>query len=676
MKSEVDTSILNSVNIKRFTKTVLDEYGAEIDTSNRAKWNVTFPDELASRLDRQEGILVFDSADREMGAGDLLVQPGTQVFSAILDLVQQSESVGRLKLTEDTLQINPPRVLQESDISIASTDFTNSSSDFALTFHFRVQFETPASFHSEEMYSVTIDLDTLTRLPDLTERLTSHLPQLLEKNNHSSPNQISDPAVENAYEEAQEAIVDRSRPIVSDLQKEAEETVDERVQEITDYYDKRRSELDNQISEQKQKIRKWKRKRQKARKDSTRRKYIKNRKEAERDLQTLKEDVQEKKKELDKEESEEIDEIIDRYEIDVEVSLLGVTEVTYVRGTLALDLKTDHTETVEQVSYLPATDEYHGLDCAVCSRDLTEGILPQLCLNGHLVGDSCSTTCRTCGLTYCDDCEVESEFEECEICWEDTCESCIETCELCHSSICGDHVNKCSECGAKTGDLCGEDCSTCGEFHCDWHLTQCPDCGEYHCDSHIESCSICDSDRCVNDINQCVECGELFCSEHSETCETCGEPFCEQHLKACEKCSVDEVPIPNVFCDHDAVSCSVGGEILCSEHRRQRNLGSGYVCDDHSETCGSCKIEYMESEIAEGRCPACQRLGDVEKREIPSDIVEEFRSVDAGENSAYMVILGKKLFGRNKVVVYDKQAGEEVRRHSAGMLKQLLGGYK
>jgi hypothetical protein len=73
MNSEVDASILNSVNIKRFSQTVLENYGAEIDRSDNAKWQVRFPPELANQLDREGGTLVFDPADRELGAGDLLV---------------------------------------------------------------------------------------------------------------------------------------------------------------------------------------------------------------------------------------------------------------------------------------------------------------------------------------------------------------------------------------------------------------------------------------------------------------------------------------------------------------------------------------------------------------------------------------------------------------------------
>ncbi|MFB6197676.1 MAG: hypothetical protein ABEI52_05325, partial [Halobacteriaceae archaeon] len=280
---------------------------------------------------------------------------------------QQPESIGRLELTEDTLQVNPPSVLHESALDVSVSDFSKQTSDFALTFHFRVQFETPASFHSEEMFSVTVDPETQTRLPELTARLTSHLPQLLEENNEHKPREVSDHHIQQAFEEAQQAVIDQARPIVSEIQDEADESANERIGEISDWYEQRREELDQQLEEQRKEVRKWKKKRRKARKDSTRRKYIQNRKEAEEELERLQKEVEEKKRELDREETEEIDEVIERNEVTVDVSLLGVTEITYIRGILTLDVSSGHSETEVGVSYLPATDEFRGLDCNVCS---------------------------------------------------------------------------------------------------------------------------------------------------------------------------------------------------------------------------------------------------------------------------------------------------------------------
>ncbi|KAB1184795.1 MULTISPECIES: hypothetical protein [Haloferax] len=674
MKSEVDTSILNSVNIKRFTKSVLEEHGASLDRSNSAKWQVDFPAGLSQELDRQQGTLVFDPADKTLGEGDLLVQPGTRVFSALLDLVQKPASLGRLRLTEDNLQINPPDVFEPSNLGVDITEFQKNDSDFALTFHFRVQFETPASFHSEEMFSVTIDPQTQARLPDLTARLTSHLPQLLQQNNEGERRSVSEAAVQESFSKAQQAVINRSRPIISEIQTEADDSATERIDEIRSWYEQRQSELDEQITSQVEEIRKWNKKYRKARKDSTRRKYINNKREAERNLEQLKKTVEKKKRELDEEEATEIDEVIDRNEVKVDVSLVGVTEITYVRGTLTLDIQSSQVQTQAEVTYHPATDEYHGLDCEVCSRDLTEGVLPRLCSNGHLVGDPCSNSCRNCDLAYCDDCDTTATLDNCTVCLEDVCQSCVEVCLTCESAVCSDHTDICDSCGQATCHLCGEECTTCGSFHCDTHLELCSECDDYHCDTHTDSCAQCGSVRCEAHLETCDTCGDLLCEDHTASCATCDETVCDDHVEYCEVCLAHSVAEPRGFCDHHTEHCSVGGEVLCATHRDSTTLGSGHVCENHRAACSTCTIEYRETNLTNGQCSACNSLGEVDEDHIPTVVSKEYRSVKAGANDAYMVILGKQLLGRNKLIVYDIKTGEEAHRQSAGLLKQLLGG--
>lgn len=676
MNSEVDTSILNSVNIKRFTKSVLESRGAAIDRSNSAKWKVTFPAELSDQLDREHGTLVFDAADRELGAGDLLVQPGTTMFSALLNLVQHRSSIGSLRLTEESLQINPPTVLQESSLQVGTLGFSERASDFALTFHFRVQFETPSSFHSEEMISVTIDPETLTRLPDLTERLTSHLPQLLEQHNDESSRELSHSIVQDAFGEAQQAVIDRSRPIIAELKEKADESATERIEEIANWYEQRREELDKQVVKQRREIGKWQTKRRKARKDSTRLKYTRNMNEAQQELDRLQTEVKKKKQALETEEHEETDEIVARNDIEVDVSLLGVTEVTYARGLLSMRLDSGHAEADVELSYLPATDEYHGLDCSVCARDLTDGVLPQICANGHLVGDPCTSSCRTCGLAYCTGCDTDTQFASCGVCWEDVCRSCASTCSSCGSAICADHAEACGECESTTCRLCGEGCSTCETYHCDSDLNKCPDCGEHHCETHTEACGDCGSRRCRADIGNCSVCDEQVCSEHYESCTTCGKTLCEQHFKPCSECLEGSEEEAKAFCQAHTVECIVGDEVLCVDHRVSVTIGGGHTCHNHRSVCRTCEIGYSETRLTDGQCSACLSIGELEEEHIPAEAKAEFRSVEAGRNEAYIVILGKKLLGRNKVVVYDTQDAEEVSRHSAGMVKQLMGGYR
>ena len=675
MKTDVDTAVLNSVNVKRFTQSVLEAHGATIDRSDRAKWAVSFPDALAERLDRESGTLVFDPADREMGSGELLVQPGTQVFSALLDLVERSGSFGRLELAADDLQANPPAALSESHLDVELTGFSERTWDSALAFHFRVQFETPASFHSEEMVTATIDPETQVRLPGLTDRLTSHLPQLLEQRDEGAVHELPTDDVRRSHTEAQQAVVDRCQPIVEDLRERAEASATERIEEISRWYEQRRDELDQALRDQREEILEWNEKRRKARKESTRRRYVQNRNEAEEEYERLQEQIERRKQELDAEETAEVEEVVDRNSVDVDVSLLGVTEVRYVRGTVTIELRTAFADTAIEASYVPATDEFHGVDCAVCSADLTAGVRPQLCVEGHLVGEPCSTSCGSCGRAHCTECASESTHRACAVCWEDVCEVCRTTCAACGEVVCPEHADGCAACDEPTCHLCGEACSTCGAFHCDEHLRRCPACDLLHCPTHVLTCVDCDTALCEEHVGTCCECGDAVCSEHGHRCDDCGETFCGRHVERCGVCAAERADDQNGYCTTHVVRCAVGGTVVCSNHREPTTIGAEFVCPDHHEPCATCRVAYRTTELTAGQCSACRSIGTVPESDIPAALREEFRSVGAGENEAYLVVLGKRRFRRNKVVVYDRASGTEHRRHGAGLLKQLTGQY-
>jgi len=278
-------------------------------------------------------------------------------------------------------------------------------------------------------------------------------------------------------------------------------------------------------------------------------------------------------------------------------------------------------------------------------------------------------------LAYCPGCGTESEFVSCTVCWEDVCQSCMATCERCGSISCDDHIEVCAACNQATCRLCGENCSTCGAFHCDTDLLYCDDCDEYHCHAHTYSCGYCEATRCEEHIAGCTECGTLACTHHRGICTTCDDTVCDQHFETCHVCRyADERP--RGFCQAHTNYCSVGGEVLCSDHRVPTTLGEGRVCAEHREACSTCKVPYSHNALTDGQCSACSSLGEVDQEHVPHPIVNEFRSVKAGANNAYLVVLGKKLLGRNQLVVYDLQAGQESHRHSAGMLKQLFGGYE
>jgi hypothetical protein len=528
-------------------------------------------------------------------------------------------------------------------------------------------------------------------------------------------------------------VTEAVEPTAETFQGKEEAAIEERVEEIDEYYDRRRAELDEQVASKREAISEYSEKYDRAAGDETRLRYLREQREAEEDLATLTEEVEERKDELRNEERERISEEIERHRVDVEVDLASVTELTYERGSLSLAVTNGETTAQLSVSYVPATEEYFGLDCESCGTDLlAEGKRseasadqslpstvdrPGLCIEGHLVCGGCAVRCRTCRETRCSTCldaagagtesdlagsaasaETDIEFfEACWLCREAVCGDCLASCAVCGEGVCADHRAECSTCGAVACFACGEPCAAGGEFHCDAHLTT-PDALEgstesseagrsdrdLYCEAHVASCGECGDRRAIDAISFCRECETALCEAHRRECGICGETRCGEHAIACEHCTDEQEraetepgsaasPVAT-FCSAHTKACRGGGEVVCGDHSRPGVIVDGPVCANHRSACELCDVQYAEAGFEAGRCPACRTLDTETPAEPPvAAIAEEFSRTRIGTTPTHAVVQGKRRLRRDEIIVVDRQSGEELRRSKADFFSTLSG---
>ncbi|PSP74404.1 hypothetical protein BRC86_06140 [Halobacteriales archaeon QS_3_64_16] len=792
--SDPDRSTLDRVAIRRFTASVLDAYGGEVDRETNGRWSVVLPETLAAELGYEQATFVFDPEDRTVGSDQIVVAPGTRAFNALCALAGSSapeseppssaastapsepvptpeegearvddrpegegaiaggvaSGVGRLHLGSDVLQLHVPPTLEAGEFETTIEDFSPRGEERALAFQFRAGFLSVRSYQREETHTITVDPATRSVLPGLASRLNAHLPRLLDPSmgerggEEGQGNQgtkesraVGEPfdreTVRSAYSAAKRGVSEAVEPTAETLQEKEETAIEERIEEIGEYYDRRRAELDEQVASKRAAISEYSEKYDRAAGDETRLRYLREQREAEEDLADVIEQVEARKEELRSEERERIDEEIERHRIDVEVDLASVTALTYERGSLSLMMTDGETTAQVSVSYVPATEEYFGLDCESCGTDLLaeetrrEASANQsqpsavdrlgLCIEGHLVCDECAVRCRTCEETRCSTCleaagaGTESDragstasagidvepFEACWLCREAVCGDCLASCEVCGEGVCADHRAECRTCGAVACLACGEPCVAGGEFHCDTHLTA-PDTVERstessedersdekrYCEAHVASCGECGGRRAIDAMSFCGACSEALCESHRRECGVCGETRCGEHAIACEHCvdereraeaEADSAADPvATFCSAHAEACRGGGEVVCGDHSQPGVIVDGPVCDDHRSPCELCKVRYAEAGFEDGRCPACRNLSTETPAEPPvAAIAEDFPTTRIGTTPTHAVVQGKRRLRRDDIVVVDRQSGEELRRSKADFFSKLSG---
>ena len=350
-----DRSTLDRVAIRRFTAGVLEAYGGEVDRETNGRWSVRLPEALAAELGPEHATFVFDPTERTVSSEEIVVGPGTRAFNALCTLagssVPGSESpssvaststapsesvstpeeggarvddrpggegaiaggvargVGRLHLRSDVLQLHVPPVLAAGELEATIEEFTPRGEERALAFQFRAQFLSVRSYQREETHMIAVDPATRSVLPGLAARVNAHLPRLLDpsaagrgsedrRKNQATGSREAEEAfdretVRSAYSAAKRGVTEAVEPTAETLREKEGAAIEERIEEIGEYYDRRRAELDEQVASKREAIEEFSEKYDRAASDETRLRYLREQREAEEDLATLTGDVEE-----------------------------------------------------------------------------------------------------------------------------------------------------------------------------------------------------------------------------------------------------------------------------------------------------------------------------------------------------------------------------------------------
>lgn len=672
-------SVLNRAAIRRFTEGVLTTYDGTVNRESNGRWSVTIPDPLVPELGYEHATFVFDADDRTVGSDDVVVAPGTRVFSALCALAGQSASrsepgpgsasasnrstdtraetgtertdrVDSLHLSGDVLQLHVPPALDAAGFETTIEAFSPRGEERALAFHFRAQFTSVRSYQREESVTIVVDPATRSVLPTLAARLTSHLPRLLDPSTEDDGDdergyrEETDPfdreTVRGAYATAKTAAVDAVKPTAETLRETEEAAMADRVAEIREYYDHRRAELADRVDAKRADVEEYSAKYDRAQGDETRLRYLREQREAEDELASLTERVEDEKEELRNEERARIAEETERHRVDVDLELERVTDLTYERGRLSLSVTEGNVTARPTVSYVPATDEHYGLDCAACGTDLlddrtpadrlsddrtadgrTVEDLPRLCVGGYLVCEGCARTCRSCGETRCGACldagtanrslddstgdraatateagtGAEREAErgvDPEVGQESTGEiaagvETFETCSLCREHVCRDCAVSCTVCDERVCSDHRTECALCAAATCIACGEPCAICEEFHCDAHlVEPTDAVGDGRlyCEAHAEACTQCGDVRGVDAIEYCSECDEPFCGTHRHGCRVCGETLCRTHAVACAHcaDSTSNAEAAVTFCGDHAEHCAAGGEVVCEAHS----------------------------------------------------------------------------------------------
>jgi len=195
--------------------------------------------------------------------------------------------------------------------------------------------------------------------------------------------------------------------------------------------------------------------------------------------------------------------------------------------------------------YCPKHEPNGELRNKICSSECnTGGCCDDLVKCGscsNTVCFNCGKQCKTCEITFCEDCIVEEcHNADCRINGKPgyLCKEDYESCD-CGRPMCVDHQEECDTCGLHICSECAKKCYQCNLWACPDHYFECAGCNE--------------DEKCENCVSLDFK-GEF--GEFDPLCHICEDKFCISCLKKCIRCEKNT-------CDSD--SCFDEETSLCSE---------------------------------------------------------------------------------------------------------------
>lgn len=309
------------------------------------------------------------------------------------------------------------------------------------------------------------------------------------------------------------------------------------------------------------------------------------------------------------------------------------------------------------------------------------GVTHKKCGSSPLSAPFTTSTCSTCGVSFCSVCGHECVPAVCS----HPCSGKGWVCPVCNRTFCSlhdDHASKISTCPS------GVEHKKCGTPPVDdpFTLIACPDCNQTYCSvcghGSQKKCSICGywycGDSCPHIHNTCSLCNKTIVdsSLHNLTCPLCQERYCGSgHVCECKK------PCPDY-----SLTCPVCHKIFCSKH--DKHTYDSYICVSGKEHffCGQPPLAIRRStaKCSAGHeyCTYCGHNCDVDPHEPQnpdsaddlSGVMDSLSKIIENQNTANSYLSKTDDHFKNQASYLDKFLENDIyKKNSLDYLSQNSG---
>lgn len=500
----------------------MKKIGAEIDESH-GLYTITIPSEFGQVFGGHTKRITFDPEVAAVHSCELAV-PGSNFLAIVMNEIRRQAPVvgGHLKKQSHS----PALLLKDISTHNCTINLQEATEEMkiAVRFYFNI---TVKSIKSTSMLRwVDVDLETLDVLefPAKVE-LDSTLGKIRYEKN--------DKRVDGSFIKSIEVLQNEITPLAIKYVNLTHDNLTRDTNSLLQVYQKRTSEVNQDVEYEKRKLKEFDRKITNARYYDTQEKYIKQKSQQAEKIKKAEAKAVKMIERLSKDKDLQIEQIKKRYRPVVDFSLIAAQAFSYNTSKCLLLFKNQSAEKQTEADFLDPSSTF-TLSCELCSKPIDR---VHLCINSHLSCNSCISHCVKCENDFCTKCQ--NLLNLCYICQEGLCENCSSRCNFCAEQTCENHLVKCKHCSQDTCFFCSDSCEICKNRSCIQSVYTCYSCHRRTCYQDSKSCVECDNHFCPKDRGLCAICNNIHCWKDVVKCKHCEMAYSKNCVEKelCKTCS-------------------------------------------------------------------------------------------------------------------------------------------
>jgi hypothetical protein len=367
----------------------LTDAGIEIE-QNEHRWHVTVPAHVKlEAIGEDEFDLVFD-AEHQATDGARVLTPESEFGQQLLETISRSEPVSWITLTEAEIDgYQYPTWLQESEITVESTEFEPYYDRQAVCALVRVSVETVSEYETAFLEAVAVDITSDDVLKNLSDTILRTVFDIDGNPSVESTTNRADVGSE-PLRVAQKAAVNQVDQKLAHIKRRASQAARDEFQEYRNLREQRLEELRSEIESINKRLERLGGKIDNTSSSADRMELLEERKE----LHSKREELEAKHEEIRTEQksgfSGQRAVIYDRHEIEVQSEVVTATGVSYERGELVLAVHDGADNMDLRVPYGIGVGVTEQIKCHSCGSVLEKTISPSI-IGDKLCCGSCAS---------------------------------------------------------------------------------------------------------------------------------------------------------------------------------------------------------------------------------------------------------------------------------------------